>query len=272
MNFRPALCAGLIGLLPSVAMSHEFWISPEAYVIENTEKLQAQLRVGEEFQGSGYSFNPRRFERFEVLLDNDTLPVDGRLGDTPALNMDVSNDGLAIIVHETTDSVLTYTKWEKFVKFTTHKDFTEVLNEHTERGLPQDRFKERYRRFGKSLVAVGSGAGDDQAVGLRTEIVALANPYTKSGDTLPVRVLFEGAPRADVQVELFERAPDDTVNVTLHRTDATGEVDLPIKPGHAYLVDAVAMVPLEAQKPKDDPVWYSLWASLTFAVPDDPLK
>ena len=56
------------------------------------------------------------------------------------------------------------------------------------------------------------------------------------------------------------------VTVTLHRTDAEGRAVLPVEPGHVYLADNVTLLPLE-QDSSGDPVWHSLWASLTFAVP-----
>jgi len=141
------------------------------------------------------------------------------------------------------------------------------VDQHKSRGLPDTGFKEAYSRYGKSLIAVGDGAGADQNVGLLTEIVALANPYTDDlTDGLPVQVLYEGKPRANVQVELFDRAPDGEVAVTLHRTDNTGVAVIPVAPGHEYLVDSVVM---RAVGPADDKghVWESLWASLTFKVP-----
>jgi hypothetical protein len=110
-------------------------------------------------------------------------------------------------------------------------------------------------------------------MGLRTEIVALANPYTETLEKLPVKVLFEGAPRADAQVELFEMDLAGDVEITLHRTNADGIAEVPIKPGHEYLVDAVMMVPLDpGETPQSSPSWYSLWASLTFRKPDAPLN
>lgn len=268
--FRSGLAA--LVLMTGPTFSHEFWISPASYVIENGAEMQADIRVGENFRGSAYSFNPNRFERFDLIQNDALSSVEGRLGDTPALSTSAARDTLAIVVHETTDSILTYTEWAKFKKFATHKDFLPVLDDHIARGLPQDRFSERYRRFAKSLIAVGNGAGADREVGLKTEIVALANPYTERMDSLPMRVLYEGVPRQGTQVELFERGPDGEVAVTLHRTDDAGEVDIPVKPGHDYLVDAVKMVPIEAEDPASNPVWYSLWAGLTFAVPQAPLE
>ena len=63
---------------------------------------------------------------------------------------------------------------------------------------------ETYRRYAKSLVAVGDGKGSDRDVGLDTEIIALANPYTDDvSGGLPVLVTLYGEPRKDAQVETY---------------------------------------------------------------------
>ena len=252
----------------ATAQAHEFWISPETYVTPNGGEVQAQLRVGQEFDGGAYSFNPNRFERFDLVMGDQVVPVTGRLGDTPALNMTAPANGLIIIVHETGDNLLTYKGMEKFIKFAKHKDFEWAVQSHAERGLPTERFMERYRRYAKSLVAVGDGAGADREVGLKTEIVALANPYTDQLDMFPVKVLLDGKPRADAQIELFDKGPDGEVEITLHRTNAQGIGTFPITRGHEYLVDAVELLPLDEGDPTKFPVWVSAWASLTFMVPE----
>lgn len=254
-------------LWATAAQAHEFWISPEAYVTPKGVEVQAQLRVGQDFEGGSYSFNPNRFERFDLVARGQVVPVSGRLGDTPALNMVAPTSGLITIVHETGDNLLTYKGMEKFTKFAKHKDFEWAVQSHLDRGLPTERFTERYRRYAKSLVAVGDGAGADREVGMKTEIVALANPYTDTLDKFPVKVLLDGLPRADAQIELFDKGPDGEVNITLHRTDANGIGSFPITRGHEYLVDAVVLSPLNEGDPTELPVWVSAWASLTFSVP-----
>ena len=269
---RPFLAAALVAsaLTAFSANAHEFWLSPERYEIAPGETLQARLRVGEEFSGASYIYFPGRFARFEVILGDATLPVEGRVGDDPALAMAAPGEGLAIVVHETTDSKLTYREWEKFTAFVAHKDFPGVLEAHAARGLPETGFVETYRRYAKALIAVGEGAGADRAVGLETEIVALANPYTDDTSSgLPLQVLRKGAPRANAQLELFDRAPDGSVTVTLHRTDADGRVTVPVAPGHEYLADAVILDDTGNDDPEAGAVWHSLWAALTFAVPGD---
>lgn len=257
-----------LALLPAIpALAHEFWIDPLDYTVAAEDPIQARLRVGQGFEGVSMSYMTRNFTRFDIVFGDTITPVDGRLGDNPALDVDAHGTGLAIVLHETTPRDLTYDEWDRFLRFAEHKDFPDIEARHLARGLPMTGFTESYTRHVKSLIAVGDGAGQDREFGLRTEFVALANPYTDDvSDGLPVLVLLEGEPRPDAQVELFDRAPDGTVTVTLHRTDAEGHALLPVEPGHEYLADAVTLMPLEPAA-EGDPVWHTLWAALTFAVP-----
>ena len=67
-----------------------------------------------------------------------------------------------------------------------------------------------------------------------TEIVAEANPYTDDLTAgLPVRVLYQGTPRADAQGEIFDKSPGGDVEITLTRTDADGRALIPVTPGHS---------------------------------------
>jgi uncharacterized GH25 family protein len=269
MGLRGLLTVLALPFSISVANAHEFWLSPEDYTLAPEDEMQVRLRVGTGMKGAALPFLPQDIARFEVVQGDTQRTVEGRMGDNPALVMEAGEDGLAVIVHETTDSRLTYTDFAVFQRFVAHKDFATALADHAARGLPQTGFRETYRRYAKSLIAIGSGAGADRAMGLAIEIVALANPYTDDlSSGLPVLVRLDGAPRGDAQVELFETAPDGVVTTTLHRTDAEGRVVLPIRPGMEYLVDSVVLRALPNDDPVAGPVWHSDWASLTFRTPD----
>ena len=237
------------------------------------DRVTARFRNGEEMAGSTLSYIPGRSERFDMVVGGEIRAVPARLGDEPAFAVDGLPEGLLAIVHETVPQTLTYrprggrTGWERFVGFAEHKAMDGAIEAHRARGLPEEGVVERYRRYAKALVAVGSGEGSDAPVGLRTEIVAEANPYTADlSDGLPVRVLLDGQPRADAQIELFARAPDGTVAITTQRTDGDGRAVLAVAPGHEYLADAVALEPLDPEA-EDGVMWQTLWAALTFAVP-----
>jgi hypothetical protein len=260
-----ALNLVLLPAIPSAA--HEFWIDPLDFIISSDEPLEARLRVGQSFEGGSLSYLNRNFTRFELAFGADVTDVEGRLGQNPALRVEDHGEGLAVILYETTDNRLTYDEWESFLRFAEHKDFPDIEARHLARGLPMTGFMESYSRHAKSLVAAGNGEGADREYGLRTEFVALANPYTDDlSGGFPIQLLLDGQPRADAQVELFDRDAEGEVTITLHRTDAEGRAVLPVEPGHEYLADAVTL--LEVEPTADSAaVWHTLWASLTFEVP-----
>ena len=266
---RPFLILAAVASSTVPAESHEFWIDPENHMLAPGDTMLANLRVGQEYEGSSYSYIPDNFDRFEIAFEGDLSDVAGRVGDRPALNMAAPGQGLVVVVHETRDYELTYNEFQKFVDFVEHKDATEVIAAHREMGLPETGFKEMYSRYAKSLIAVGNGEGQDRDMGLLTEIVALENPYTGDvSDGVDVRLLYEGQPRGDAQIEIFEKAPDDAVVVTLIRTDMDGVATVPVRPGHRYMLDAVVLREVAPEMEEITlAVWESLWANLTFEVP-----
>ncbi|MEX0305129.1 MAG: DUF4198 domain-containing protein [Leisingera sp.] len=262
--FSSILCAGLT-VEPAPLLSHEFWIEPEKYQVPSGGEMVARLRNGQEFNGAEQPYLNHRIARFEVIQANTAAPYEGRMGDMPAFTGDAAQEGLTVLVHQTRPQTLTYDSWEEFQAFIDHKGFDGVRTHHDALGLPETGFTEQYTRYAKSLVAVGKGLGSDQAAGLETEILALANPYTDDLTYgLPVRVLYQGNPRPRAQVEIFAKSPEGTVSNSTLLTDQQGEAFIPVASGHTYLLDAVVLRPAPEGK---DYVWETHWAALTFAVP-----
>jgi uncharacterized GH25 family protein len=256
-------------LLSAPVYAHEFWISPVDFQIEPQSPIAADFRVGQKFNGGIHSYLSNDTTRHEIHHAGQMIKVPAREGDRPGFQHTGLPGGLAILVHETTDSTLTYHTFYEFNAFVAHKGFAGLAEAHRARDLPEVDFVESYRRFAKSLIAVGDGTGRDRPVGLKIEIVALRNPYTSDpGDGMRLQVLLDGQPRPDVQVEVFDRpiGSKEPVQITLYRTDANGIAQFPLSAGREYMVDNVALVALQPVS-EGDPVWRSLWANLTFAVP-----
>ena len=265
-----ALAAGLV-TLTTPAGAHEFWIEVEDYTIAPGDPLSAALMVGQDFQGSSYAYIPANFRRFDMALGDDhPRPVEGRLGDRPALQTTIEDPGLAVILHVTRDYQLTWEGWPEFTAFVDHKSGAGVLETHAEQGYPQTDVREVYSRYGKALVAVGEGQGEDRAFGLATEIVARENPYTGDlSDGLDVQLYLDGQPRADAQIEIFSKTGPDDARLETVRTDAEGRATVPVTAGRSYLLNAVVFrQPAGDLDPEFDPMWETLWASLTFAAPN----
>ena len=259
----PLLVVSLLGLRPAAA--HEFWIAPDAYQVAPGDAIAADLRNGERFSGRALSLMPQRTERFEIVQGDRVAAAEGRIGDRPALAQPAPGEGLAVLVHETDDHLVSYDDLARFERFAAHKGFPEIAEAHRAGGLPMP-VRERYRRYAKSLVGVGDAAGADRPVGLRAEIVALANPYVEALAEMPVALLYEGEPAADRQIEVFARVPDGTVEVTTVTTDAEGRAVVPLEPGTEVMLDSVFAEPV-APGAEDEAAWATHWANLTFAVP-----
>lgn len=243
------------------------WIEPDDFTLEPGQTLSAHIFVGEEFSGAPMPWRPNQYTRSEILQQDRSVEISSRLGDRPAIHATPDQPGLTIVAFEMAPHRLTYRDWQKFVNFVEHKDFSTALADHAERGLPDTGFTELYTRHVKALVAVGDGVGSDRVLGLQTEIVALTNPYTDDlSDGVDIRVLYLGEPRANAQVEVFEKSAEGT-NVFLLRTDANGQTIVPVKPAHRYLLDAVVLRDTGVEKTDEGPVWESLWAGLTFETP-----
>lgn len=261
--YRTLITAGVLACISSGANAHEFWVDPEEHLVEADGQIVAHLRVGEMYNGSSYSFIPQRFQRFDYAFGGALSEIDGTVGDRPAVTMDAPGEGLVTLVHATTNSNITWADFSDFEAFLNHKDAEWVLDAHKERGLPEENTTEVYSRYAKSLIAVGSGAGEDVEAGLLTEIVALENPFTGDvSDGIDVRLLYQSQPRVEEQIEVFEKAPTGEVAVFLVRTDENGVATVPVKSGYRYMLDAVVL-----REGGDDAQWESLWANLTFAVP-----
>ena len=260
----------VLSLFASPAVAHEFWIEPLAYQVEADGRLEAHLVNGQDFAGVKIPYLPRGFANFVTFTDiNTAARVRGRAGDMPALQQDPLGEGLNVVVYQANPSTIDYAEWEKFQAFVDHKDFGDILSIHQERGLPEEGFTEIYARFSKSLIGVGDSQGADTRVGLTTEIVALTNPYTDDlTDGVQIQLFYLNEPRAQVQVEVFEKAADETVEVTFYRTDDEGIATFPVKAGHSYMLDAVVLREPSAEAAAETgAVWETLWANMTFAVP-----
>lgn len=261
-----ATLALLLGAGKGVA--HDFWISPEVYRWPAGGTMVANLRVGERFIGFRHGFHPDRFDRFEILTSEGPITVDGGTGDIPALEAPDLPEGLAVIVHQTAARELTWSDWDSFAAFAAHKELGDVAAMQDERGLDRAEVREDYIRYAKSLVAIGHGEGEDRQVGLRAELVALANPYTDDlAGALPVQFWLDGEPRTMARVEVFARRIDDgEASFSAYHTDSNGIVVLAVERGMEYLVSTVALEPVGGAEVEAE--WRTLRTSLTFAVPE----
>lgn len=269
-KIRPIISCILITGFAAPALAHESWLEAEKFQVQTGQSLKVSIRNGENFEGGMLGYFENRAVLFDWLQNAQRQPVTARSGDFPALGMVPADQGLMVLIYQAAPSVLQYKTWEKFAKFARHKGFENVKTRHLDRGLPDKMFGEVYSRFCKSLIGAGHAKGHDIDTGMETEFIAITNPYTDNlNNGFTVKLLFQGKPRMDAQIEVFERGADKTVAISTLRTDNQGRASIPVKAGHTYLLDAVVLrEPSADLAAKHNVVWETLWASLTFKVPD----
>ena len=260
------LLAGLISL-PSSA--HEFWLEPSDFQPKVGDVVTVDLVIGTHFDGFFSPYTPDEIAAFGLIDAAGNTAITGRFGDMPAGQFVVAQVGLSLLYHQTTPSYVTYTKPEKFISFAVEKGFADVAARYQKQTAENFRLVEKYRRFAKSLIMVGPASGQDQLLGLEMELVALTNPYQQSvSKEFTVAVYESGVPRPGAQVTVFIRHTPSDVEEKITIADERGQVHLSLLPGRHYLFDSVKLQPIKDADPIKNAEWESLWAALTFAVPD----
>ena len=255
-------------VLPMQAKAHEFWIWPEQWRVQSGQATSISLKIGERFKGLSLYYLHQDIEQFDHISPNKITPIQGRLGDMPAGKIMPDEDGIHIIRHETKDKVITYQTLEKFKSFAEKKGYPKAGQQHLERDLPEENFKEVYRRYAKSIITVGACQGGDRRLGMAVEIIAL-NQLCDGKDKMTLRVERNGRPWVDALVTIFARPLEgeaENVVVTHYQSDADGRFQITTESGYEYLVDVVSLDAIDPSANASGAVWQTRWASLTFAT------
>ena len=258
----------LLSIIMAQAVSaHEFWLEPLSFEIDSGSKLEANIKVGQMMDGETYSYYPNNFERFDLTVGDTTKPVKGRFAQSPAVEQVVDKSGLHILTYQSRPSTLRYESREIFESFLKNEGIEWVLEAHKKRGLPELEFTELYKRFAKSLIKVGDGAGQDRVMGLPIEWVVENNPYTTENlEAVSLKLLYQDKPFVGSHVVVFTKLNDEVTRQTF-TTDKEGRVSIPTGKGGVFLVNAVHMIePTKEQSGGKDAEWMSLWASTTYEI------
>ena len=258
-----AVLAALLGAAPLAA--HDFWIEPSRYAAAPGEPLALRLRVGEAFAGEALPRDPAHLARFTAVGPQVELAVSGIDGGEPAGFLDAPA-GAYVVVYGSHPGELRL-EAPKFARYLAEEGLEGIQLERERRGEAGEPVRERFSRCAKALVRLGAeadGAVFAQPVGLELELVPEADPTRPPrGGELAFRLLHGGKPLAGVLVTAVSGLRPATRVAA--RTDAAGRVLLPIAGPGPWLVRSVHMVRPPAGSGAD---WESLWASLTFEIPE----
>jgi uncharacterized GH25 family protein len=255
----------ILSLSPACCLAHDFWIEPSSFRPATGELLNIGLRVGEHFVGEAVVRDPKRMERLVILSDGDPKPVPGVDGEDPAGIVRPDEPGVHIIGYRSKHSSIEL-EADKFEAYLREEGIESIIEERAKRGESSKPGREIYSRCAKSLIAVGGDSKGDhkRSLDFRLELFIEQNPYaTRTADAFDVKLIFEGKPLSGTRVAAIHR--DDGKRMISGRTDRDGLVRLTLERPGVWLIKSVHMFPAAEGKDAD---WQSLWASLTFELPE----
>lgn len=253
-------------LIAASASAHDLYLMPGKFVVSPGTRLPLVFHNGDEFPVGVAPVKPERLRNTRLMSRRGTAvfeQITAEAKRTTAL-VTVKDQGLAILVAQTVPNFIELDA-RKFRSYLEHENLTAPLAWRNAHGEANKAGRERYSKYVKSLILAGSA--DDyyrEHTGLTIEIIPEANPYSlKPGATLPVRVLFRGAPAADVAVESAWLVNGKAEMEVVGRTDASGRVNVPVKAIGPHRLHAIVMERCAEPAAAD---WESFWASLTFEI------
>ena len=254
----------LLAGLPAAA--HDYWLVPDAFFVKPGEATALRLHVGDDFVSEKERpFQKKPTLRFDLVRGKKTVDLAplGAEDKTPVATLTLKDAGTYLVRMDRAPQTIEL-EAEKFNKYLADEGLDAILEQRRKLGEDKKPGRERYSRCLKALVQCGDTRDDPvPAVGQKLEIVPLANPYTlKAGETLKVRVLFDGKALAGAKVSAHRRA-GDKVTTQSAQTTAEGEAAFKVDGAGSYLIRLVHM---RRCADEDGVDWESYWAALTFAV------
>ena len=182
MNKRLFAAPFLVLLLLSVeALSHDYWIEPEAYFVQVGQPLNVRLYLGESLKSeSERPLQKERTSSFRLFSVEETedLLAQGLDGQTPLAQVTLRRPGNYLLALERNAATIKLGAKE-FQDYLTEEGLDAIIELRRQSGESETEGRERYTRYLKSLLQAGTRHDDTfkREAGHRLEITPLRNPY-----------------------------------------------------------------------------------------------
>ena len=274
-DLRAALLAALPAafLAAAPAAAHDFWLVPQAFAVDGPSEVPVAFVVGHADEVSAWNLQWDRVVALRAHGGGETIDLQPRLvpvaGRIPGhARVPLTTPGTHVVAFESHHS-FSDLEADKFNDYARSEGLSAILDARERAGTGEANGRELYSRRAKTLLQVGDEATDDALapLGHTLEIVPERNPHALGDDrTLPVRVLFRGAPLPGARVDITalgtgEPAFDEAV------TDADGRVAFTVPEGAgAYKLNVVWGVPNRDTRQAE---FETVFSSLTFGYAAD---
>jgi uncharacterized GH25 family protein len=257
-----ALAAALVWTGP--ASAHDFWVQPQRFWVAPSDPVATSVQVGHGGRRAAWPVKVARVLDFRSVGPEGASDHRHRLrqgGTEVPLSFPLAGTYVLAMQTNHADSVLPGPRFNAYLE---EEGLTPALELRRRTGRTQTPGRELYSRRAKALVQVGPLTGSQlhvtRPLGLTLEIVPERNPYAlKTGEALPVRVVFEGEPLAGALVK-FTDLSADAEPVAQQRTDGAGRTTFKAPGSGEWLLSVVWTKPVKHPKADFD----TTFASLTF--------
>ena len=251
-------------ILGSIATAHELWLEPASIPLVTGDTVEVSVFVGEEFIGEEIANFPHMQDVVDLFVGDQRYGISTRIGDLPAFRFRAESAGLHVMRYQSVNNPLSYANLAEFEDFLEEVRQTYLLQEHLDRGFPQQNIEEIFVRYAKTLIGVDGGNGSDVLTGMQLELLALDNPYMSGSPVVTYQLFENGEPLPSFPVYVLIRSLDGSVERRELFSDAVGQFDVSVLGSGLYMVNAVQVIPRTENMPEGAWHWQSRWASSTF--------
>ncbi|WP_164928847.1 DUF4198 domain-containing protein [Gloeobacter violaceus] len=277
MNYTRTLLLTLTAaaLVAPPAAAHDYWLMPEKFTPVAGEPLKVHLYYGDDFKPENERpFQKDRTPSFVLISATEARELSATTPDQqlPLAELTFAEAGTHLLALDRTAQNINLEP-KQFNEYLRHEGLTDILAVRKKTKKLQTQGRERYSRNIKALVQTGDVRNDEIALrtlGKPIEIVPEQNPVNlQPGQNLGVRVLFEGKPLANRQIDALNTTSGKLVRLSA-RTDKEGRAGFRLDRPGPWIVRLVHMRACARDCRNVD--WESFWSSLTFALADAPAQ
>jgi uncharacterized GH25 family protein len=244
-----------------LAVAHECWLELSEYRPAPGAEVTARILVGQFFRGDSMPYLPQWTRRLEVGGPDGRRPAHAETAEDPAVRFQVTAAGGHAVIWES-ERFTTDIPRLRFEAYLDEAGLYQTVEAWLSQRPELESVREIYYRYPKAIFAAGDATDHVlRSLGARLELVPLRNPMQhRPGESVPVRVLFEGRPLAGALVTGFTREQPE--RILRARTGRDGIAEVRLDRAGLWLLNVVWILP--AGEPAYD--WQSFWASLTFEI------
>ncbi len=273
MNMTRIAASTLVffALLATPLLSHDFWLIPNAFEVEEGEELRVLGQTSSEFPTTLSAVTPDRIAHAELVMNGGSEVIEslGVSGNSLVLSHRPGRTGQGIVAVRVHPRNIPESP-ESFRHYLQIEGAPEALERYEREGLlPTDSIVRRYAKYAKTLVSVGRNgpAAYGEVVDHPLEFVPLADPESvSSGESLAFRMLLLGEPvahaRGHASVAVSTQA-GSAYDEAEFETDESGEFTVRVRGSGIWNVRALYILPAPEGSGAD---WDVHWATFVWRV------